>query len=275
MSLSDLLGGGGSSTTQEVVQSVQIPEFLRPFLEQQADVGSQALGNLQDQLGGAGAEDLVAGFNDDQRAAFDLARQQAAGQGGAVPTSLDALQQTAQGDFLFGGDGFNEAVDAAMRQAQPHILSTFGGSGRGTGGLAQTAIGQAASDAFASQFGQERQRQMQAAQMLPQVASQGVGLLGNVGQTQQQQAQRELMAPVTAQQQLLGASGGPTPLQALLGQNQQVRQPQASPLSSGLLAGLGGAMTGSEIGGMEGTPFGAGMGALGGGVLGGIGGLLS
>lgn len=273
--LSGALGGGGGGGPQQVTQTVDIPDFLRPFLEQQANVGQGALNNLSGRLSGATADDLVAPFSQDQLAAFDMARG-ATSQGGALPTAMDAFQSTARGDFLFGGQGFDEAVNAAMRQAQPHILSRFGGSGRGTGGLAQAAIGQAATDAFAGQFGQERQRQMQAAQMLPQLASQGVNMLGNIGQQQQQHAQQRLMAPITAQQQLLDASGGPVSLANVLGQTRTSESlgGGGSDLASALLGGLGGAMTGSQIGGMEGSPFGAGTGAIGGGVLGGIGGLL-
>jgi hypothetical protein len=227
---------GGKSDTQ--TQSVQIPQFLRPFVEQQAQTGAGALGNLQGQLGNAGAEQLVSPFNADQQAAFNLARQ-ATGQGGAIPTALNALQQTAAGDFLFGGQGFDAAVDAAMRQAQPHILSTFGAAGRGTGGLAQTAMSQAATDAFARQFGQERQNQLTAAQLLPRIASQGVGLLSDIGGQQQQLAQQQLTAPITAQQMLLQAAGGGVPLQSLFGQTQQMSSNPLGGALGGGLAGLG------------------------------------
>ena len=96
------------------------------------------------------------------------------------PESLAALQSTAQGDFLFGGEGFDRAVDAAVRSALPQIRSVFGSAGAGgaTGGLAQTAVGQAAIDAFASQFGAERGRQLSAADRLAGLSldAQGLGL---------------------------------------------------------------------------------------------------
>src|SRR5690554_5058169 len=250
--------------------------------------------------------------------------------------ATETLSRTAQGDFLLGGPGFDAAVQAAVRAAQPGILSTFGrgGSGAATGGLAQAAIGQAATDAFARQFAQERANQLQAAQSLGQLGLAGAsqrmsaaGLLGNlglagsaqqlqaaqalgqlglagagqrasaagllgqlglagmgqqlqaagalgdfasqerarqlasagqlaglseserqrqlsaagalpglgmvgadvlsrIGGQQQAQAQQELMAPILAQQQLLGASGGGLPLAALLGSTQS--QPMQS-----------------------------------------------
>lgn len=69
------------------------------------------------------------------------------------------------------------------------------------------------------------------------------------------QAQQELMAPILAQQQLLGASGGGLPLAALLGST------QSQPMQSNTFGNvLGGAATGFQM-------FGP-WGALGGGLLG-------
>lgn len=101
--------------------------------------------------------------------------------GGAVPSAAtEALTGTAQGDFLFGGQGFDQAVEAATRAARPGILSAFGraGAGGATGGLAQEAIGTSAIDAFARQFAQERQNQLGAAGTLGGfgLAEEGLGL---------------------------------------------------------------------------------------------------
>lgn len=87
----------------------------------------------------------------------------------AIPASAtEALEATARGDFLAGGEGFDTAVDAAVRAALPQIRSVFGSAGAGgfDSGLAQTAVGQAATDAFARQFGAERGRQVGAADAL-------------------------------------------------------------------------------------------------------------
>src|SRR5690606_8136743 len=81
----------------------------------------------------------------------------ALGTGTPALPGTETLQQTAAGDFLMGGQGFDAAVEAAVRAARPGILSAFGsaGSGGGTGALANAAIGQSAVDAFARQFAQE------------------------------------------------------------------------------------------------------------------------
>lgn len=79
----------------------------------------------------------------------------------------EALRQTAAGDFLFGGQGFDQAVQAAVNAASPQIASAFGGTQGGlSGSSAKQAVGQSAIDAFASQFGQERQNQLNAANAL-------------------------------------------------------------------------------------------------------------
>ena len=98
--------------------------------------------------------------------------------GDVIPSeSTDALSSTARGDFLFGGQGFDAAVEAAVRAARPQVISTFGraGAGGATGGLAQTAIGESAVDAFARQFGQERGRQLGAADSLARLGLAGQG----------------------------------------------------------------------------------------------------
>ncbi len=84
-------------------------------------------------------------------------------------SAFSSLNDTAAGNYLHGGEGFNAAVDAAIRRAQPGILSTFGAAGRSGSGLAQTAMAQAASDAFASQYANERNNQMAAAGALANI----------------------------------------------------------------------------------------------------------
>ncbi len=89
-------------------------------------------------------------------------------EGGINDTTRSALESAAAGDFLFGGQGFDQAVDAAVRSATPAILSTFGraGAGAGTGALAQAQVGESAIDAFAQQFARERGLQLDAANQL-------------------------------------------------------------------------------------------------------------
>jgi hypothetical protein len=80
-------------------------------------------------------------------------------------TAQDALEGTARGDYLYGGEGFDRAVQASMNTALPQIASAFGGSvgGASGAGLSRAAVGEAAVDAFAGQYGQERRNQLGAA----------------------------------------------------------------------------------------------------------------
>lgn len=307
-------GGGGGGQTETVTRT-EIPPELEPLARQQAQSGVRALRSLQRQLGGAGAEELVAGFTPAQLQAQQQALGVAGGAGGFIPTAQDVLLQTAQGqelgsfldptalsafqqtaggEFLFGGEGFDAAVQAALNQALPQIASSFAGAGAGgsTSGLAQTAVGQAATDAFARQFAQERANQLSAASALSQLGSAerqrqlgaaqalpGIGLipsdiLAQIGGQQQALAQQQLTAPITAQEILLQASGGGVPLGALLGQAGTQQAPTGSALGAGLTGGLGGALTGAAIGSAV-PGLGTGFGALLGGGLGLGGGLLS
>ena len=95
---------------------------------------------------------------------------------------INTLQKTASGDFLSGGQGFDAAVQAAVNSATPHIASAFGGTAGGlSGGLARQAVGDTAIDAFASQFGQERKNQLNAAGALNQNTLQGSSALAGLG----------------------------------------------------------------------------------------------
>ena len=251
----------------------------------------------------------------------------------ATPFALDpsadaALRSSAAGGGMYGTPAFNEAVQASIRAARPSILSGFaqGGSGAIKGGLAQTAIQQAASDAFARLYGDERsrqlasagqlgqfqlagrgqqidtaatrgnlalneqglrnqaigtlgnalnperQRQLQSVMAVPGVGSMALDAMGNVGAMEQanrdrafQQAQTELMAPITAQQMLLAAANG-IPLQQLLGNATTSTVPLTRNTGAGILGGAAlGAQTGSLFG-----PMGTAIGAVGGGLLGGF-----
>jgi hypothetical protein len=278
---------------------VDIPKFLQPFLSQATNIAGGALGGLSGMIGRGG--DLTAGFTPAQQAAQQIGTDRAMGDGGYFSTAMDtargmagggaldyvdgsalealrgmtgggldsfgdpaalaALRGTAGGDFLFGGQGFNEAVAASQRAAQPALLSAFGrgGAGSGTGGLARTAIAQSAQDIFARQFAQERQnqlgaanslmgygsddrnralsaagllgefgnaganRQLNAAQMLPGLASADINLLMGIGQQQQNLDQARIDNPMNAQLRLLEAALGGLPIQALLGRTQKAK----------------------------------------------------
>jgi hypothetical protein len=109
--------------------------------------------------------------------------------------NTDLVAPTLRGDYLFGNPGFNEAYDAAARKIIPQVDSAFERSGRTGSGLAQQAKTQALSDAFASQYAQERSNQMQAASL----GQQGTGtFLDNIGRERDNQIRSMMFAPQMA-----------------------------------------------------------------------------
>lgn len=245
--------------TQTQTNNVSIPGFLRPLIEQSAGVAGGALGGLQDLISGG---NLVSPFSEDQQSAFGLARQLALGPDSPLALATSQLADTASGGG-FNSDAFNNAFGAAVRSAQPGVISPFISAGRGTGGLASQALGQSQADAFARLFSGERGRQQQAALALPSAALAPFGLLSGIGDQQQAQAQRELSAPISAQQSLLGSALGGLPISSLLGQTGTATQTQ--PLFQNRGAGILGA-------GLSGLGLLSGIGKAGGirGLLGGI-----
>jgi hypothetical protein len=296
------LGGKPKPTTQTMTSNVNVPSYLQPLVNQSTGIQGQSLEQLQqlfgqgfnpfeqqaqqqmvDFAGGAGGF-LPTAQNQFMQTAQGMPLQsflpesvfQQLSGGGLDPIARQTLQQTAQGDFLHGGSGFNAALEAAQRAAMPGINSTFGMAGRSGSGLAQTAMAQATSDAFARLYGQERQnqlgaagqlgqfgmagastlaglsdserqRQMAAAGMLPEIGMMGSNILGQVGGMQRQ-------LPVQNMMQLLGASQGVMPATSLLGNTSTGSQQMFANRPAGI---LGGAMVGSQIGGMFGgsNPF--------------------
>lgn len=293
------MGGSVSATQASSKTKAVIPEHLRPFVDQVINTSGDALGaasaaasgdqfadlnpdqlaalqSARDVAGGAGGFLPTA-----QKTALDAAKGGGVGNflppelvaqlqsggggtnvgGGIGDPSRDALEATARGDFLHGGEGFNAAVEAAQRQAQPGILSAFGGAGAGgaSSGLAQAAIGRSAVDAFASQFGQERKNQLDAAGRLGGFglerrgqdigarsgdldrSAEGAGLLAGLGgdeRDRQLQAARELPGLGLLDSKILGDVGS-----QLQGQAQsEIDKPRENQLEllRAALAGIGG-----------------------------------
>lgn len=81
------------------------------------------------------------------------------------------LGDTAAGKYLYGGEGFNAALEAAKNKIIPDVESRFARGGRFGGGLNQAAEAAGIGDAFANLYGQERGLQQQAAMGLPSVSN--------------------------------------------------------------------------------------------------------
>jgi hypothetical protein len=200
---------------------------------------------------------------------------------------LDELLKTARGDYLYGGDAFNAAVNAAQRQALPNALSPWLGAGRDQNFLGKANLSQIFGDIFANQYGQERGRQLQAAQLLPGQSLIPSQTLMDIGKQQQDLAQYAQNFPLTLQPQLLsalqGSVGFTSPFQGQTGattsdttshtnsiqdmiNKSNMTGTSIDPMYPGnKTAGiLGGALTGASAGAALGP-----WGALGGGLIGG------
>lgn len=110
--------------------------------------------------------------------------------------TFQTFQDTVSGDYLYGGDGFNAALEAAKREIFPMVKSTFNSQGRTGSGLAEAAAAEELGDVFAGMYGQERGRQQQAMGMMPQMYNLAMApsqTMRNVGSALEGKEQEALM----------------------------------------------------------------------------------
>jgi len=133
---------GSSSKDQTVTQTTDIPAFLQPYMQNQASMSNDALISLQKQLSGAGADQLVAPFNQNQRHGQQMAID-AAGNAvtnfndpnGAAQTGMNVLKNAAQGGWLGKMlPSYEKGIDAAINAPNlagidPGMLSQFANQG--------------------------------------------------------------------------------------------------------------------------------------------------
>lgn len=264
----------GGSKEQKVTSEQKLPEWLDSRMQAGA---SRAEGLYQQGMPDYFPGSSVVPFSQQTQDAMgmteDLARS-----GAGVQPALGASNATLGGDYLFGGEGFNAALDAANAKVLPSIQSAFSRSGRSGSGLAQEAVADAVSRNFASLYDNERGRMQGAMGMAPQMAAlqyMPAQMLGSVGAQNEEQAALELQdemnrynyeqnAPAMSLDQYLQRIQGIAPFAG-------GTTTQTTPLHRNKGAGiLGGALSGAQMGSAFG-PWGAAIGAAGGGLLGGIG----
>lgn len=188
--------------------------------------------------------------------------------------------QTTTGEYLHGGQGFNQALGAAQRQIIPGISSAFEQSGRYGSGLHQESLARGMGDAFAGLYDRERGRQQAATLAAPGLAQADyadIERLGAVGQQQEGYAgnaldaairrwQFQQQAPYQQAQAQSGIIQGGFPGGQSVGESSR---PSNSP--SPLAGAAGGALAGGALAGASqgaiagpwGMAIGAGLGALG------------
>lgn len=228
--------------------------------------------------------------------ALDATAQRAAYGSDVVRSAQGQLTNTINGDYLNSNPYLQGAINAAVKpitdafsnQVMPGIDSSFSSAGRyGSGAQTQAysdaennlgqQVGNVATNMAYQNYGDERQRQMQAMLFAPQMAQQDyndLAMLGQAGQGYDQYNQNLINANIDKYNYnnnkdwnflndyiglLNGATGGSSTTTA-------PRQGSTSPLTGALGGALSGAYLGSVIPGI-----GTGLGAIGGGLLGGIG----
>ncbi len=94
-------------------------------------------------------------------------------QGSPLTTAAQSeAGRTIRGDYLYGGPGFDRALQAARERISPMVRGEFEAAGRYGGGLAAAEEMQALGDAFAGLYGNERQRQLAMVGAAPGLAAQ-------------------------------------------------------------------------------------------------------
>lgn len=260
-------GGGGGDT----VQKTEPPKYMRPYM---SDMAGQAASLYHSYNPTYYEGSTVAPMAGESSQALDMQANRAMQGSDVTRNASQNAADTLGGNYLYGGAGFNAALDAASRRITPQVASMFSGAGRLNSGLAQTAQTQALSDAFASQYGQERNNQMQAMALSPTLANQeyvDASKLSEVGQHREGYAQQliddqvarhdfQQNLPYQKLQQYAGIINGINPGSVTTGQG---------PSRNRATGALGGAAAGASIGSVV-PVIGTGLGAILGGLLGGI-----
>lgn len=164
-------GGGGGTTVQRTEPwQEQKPYLIRGFQEAQSRVLDQTPEYFPGQT--------VVPFSPETEAAIGITTQRAL-QGSPLDTAAyQNIMGTLSGDYLQGGDAFQQSLDAAVRDTErrvlPRIDSAFNRSGRFGSGLAQEAVASAIADTvgsrYADNYAAERENQLRASVLAPQIA---------------------------------------------------------------------------------------------------------
>jgi len=213
-----------------------------------------------------------ANFSPQTENALNLTEQRALAGSPVQRASNQQLMNTLSGDYLHGGQGFNAAYQAAANEIIPGVESRFNAGGRFGSGLARQAETKALADAFASQYGNERQNQLRAMLFAPEAAQadfNDLRALAGVGQQREGQTQSGIDEAIARHDfnqldewrrlenymSLVQGGVGSQTTQTTMG-------PKGNK-GAGILGGaLGGAALGTKISPGWGTAIGGGLGAL-------------
>jgi hypothetical protein len=258
-------GGGGSTTTVQKSDPWDAQKAHLQYAFQEAN----KLYNWDNPQYYPGS--TVVPFSPETQTALGLQTQRALNGSPISNAANTQLTDTINGNYLYGGQGFNQALDAASRKIIPQINSQYELAGRSGSGLAQTSIAQALSDSFANQYSNERENQLRGTLLAPQIASQDytdISKLAEVGQQREQLSAQQLQdqinrfnyyqnLPQQKLQQYAGLVNGNYGNTTV-----QTQALSRNPVAGALGGAIGGAAVGSSILPGWGTGIGAGVGLL-------------
>jgi hypothetical protein len=216
----------------------------------------------------------IPSFSPETQTALGMQTNRALSGSPVTNAANNQLTSTLNGDYLYGGQGFNAAFDAAAHKILPQVNSQFEGAGRTGSGLAATAQTQALGDAFASQYGNERENQMRSMLFAPSMANQDytdISKLAEVGAQRedlsgQQMGEQKARYDYNQNARAAQVADYLNMIQGNYGGTTTSNTTQSAPSNGGFLGALGGLFQGGYGASMSGiNPFlGAGLGLLGG-----------
>ena len=269
----------GSTPTQQASTVTTEPSgFTRPYYQEALDQAQQL---YQSDVPQYFPESTYVPFSGQTEAAMQLQEQRALQGNPLLGSAQTEIQNILSGQYLDPSTNpyLQKTFQRAAGDVQSQLGSMFAKGGRyGSGAMAETAggrLGDLASQIYGNNYQQERARQLQAAQLAPQMAQQDyfdIAKLAEVGRSREglqeaalgdamQRFQFEQQKPYTKLREYLASIGAPVSQQSVSA------QPIYRNLGANLLGGaLGGAQLAGLVPGMTG-----GMGAIGGGLLGAFG----
>ena len=268
---------GSQPTQQASTVTAEPSEFVRPYYEEALGQAQQL---YQSDVPQYFPEATYVPFSGQTEAALQLQEQRALAGSPLLGSSQQEIQNILSGQYLDPATNpyLQQTFERAAGDVRSQLGSMFAKGGRyGSAAMAETAgrrMGDIASQIYGGAYERERQRQLQAAQMAPQLAAldyADIGQLAQVGQQREameearladamQRFQFEQQKPYTKLREYLASIGAPTSQQTVS------QQPIYRNLGANL---LGGALGGAQLGSLAGLGTGGTLGAaLGGGLLG-------
>jgi len=267
---------GSTPTQQASTVTAEPSEFVKPYYEEALGQAQQL---YQSDVPQYFPEATYVPFSGQTEAALQLQEQRALAGNPLLGSTQQEIQNILSGQYLDPATNpyLQQTFERAAGDVQSQLGSMFAKGGRyGSAALAETAgrrMGDIASKIYGGAYEQERQRQLQAAQLAPALAQQDyadIAQLAQVGQAREalgeaqladamQRFQFEQQKPYTKLREYLASIGAPTSQQTVS------QEPITRNIGGGLLSGaILGAGLGKDVG------FNPLYGAIGGGLLGGF-----